>query len=263
MSKSFTLFQRGELSKSVYTKQIVAIVLLLFHCIMWDVIPISHMMPRWLEYDLHLDIDVHIMHRIINLVEMVFYLTAYILLFTTAINKKVKIATGILGLAQLFVGYLVLQLSYLIVDYIGHMEYFYLLRSITCITLCSGYILVLQNSIIKDSQRSWIALLIITTIFTYVFNSSFSYYLDYHKYYSEIFSQHINWFRYISYFFYCIAIVKFVRCGVFDGKSDEESGNTTNYPIAKYIVGIVVPTALMSLLAYLIITNSSEINSMF
>ncbi len=252
MSKSFTLFQRGELSKSVYTKQIVAIALLLLLVLLELLNPIIRraiMSITVLNY-------YYIFRRFLEIV-------SWVLLFTIAINKKVKIATVILGLAQLFVRYLVAPLTYLIRDYIGDMEYSYLLQIIICITLCSGYILVLQNSIIKDSQRSWIALLIITTIFTYVFHSSFIYYLNYHKYYSEIFSQHINWFRYISYFFYCIAIVKFVRCGVFDGKSDEESGNTTNYPIAKYIVGIVVPTALMSLLAYLIITNSSEINSMF
>ena len=130
----------------------------------------------------------------------------------------------------------------------------------------SGLILLLKNTIIKSTDRSLFVMLIVVSIFGVV--QKYCIYMweqnaGSHVMYTLPLGLSGKFLYYIFKIFYCIAIVKLVKCGIFDGKSDEETGNTTNYPIVKYIVGIVVPTALMSLLAYLIITNSSEINSMF
>lgn len=259
MSKSFTLFQRGELTKSVYTRQIVAIVLLLLLVLLGLLDPIIH-------------------RAIMSNTVLSYYgyfaeflkVVSWVLLFTIAINKTSKIATGLIAVEPI-----VRVLIYAIASSAMNPE----IKGVwpicqvisnagSTIVYWSGLILLLKNTIIKSTDRSLFVMLIVISIFGLANLASNMYSL----YMLTTLPNHIhtrllglsgNFLYYIFQIFYCIAIVKLVKCGVFDGKSDEESGNTTNYPIAKYIVGIVIPTALMSLLAYLIITNSSEINSMF
>ena len=260
MSKSFTLFQRGELSKSVYTKQIVAIALLLLLVLLELLDPIFHraiMSNTVLSY----------YGYFADFLKVV----SWVLLFTIAINKTSKIATGLIALAPI-----VRVLTYAIASYAMNHEIKgvwligQVISNASTIVYWSGLILLLKNTIIKSTDRSLFVMLIVMSIFGVVQGVVQKYCI---YMWMQNAGSHVMCtlplglsgvcLYYIFQIFYCIAIVKLVKCGIFDGKSDEESGNTTNYPIAKYIVGIVVPTALMSLLAYLIITNSSEINSMF
>ena len=262
MSKSFTLFQRGELTKSVYTRQIVAIVLLLLLVLLGLLDPIIH-------------------RAIMSNTVLSYYgyfaeflkVVSWVLLFTIAINKTSKIATGLIAVEPI-----VRVLIYAIASSAMNPE----IKGVwpicqvisnagSTIVYWSGLILLLKNTIIKSTDRSLFVMLIVISIFglANLASNMYSLYMlttlpnHIHTRLLGLFGLSGNFLYYIFQIFYCIAIVKLVKCGVFDGKSDEESGNTTNYPIAKYIVGIVIPTALMSLLAYLIITNSSEINSMF
>lgn len=257
MSKSFTLFQRGELSKSVYTKQIVAIALLLLLVLLELLDPIIHraiMSNTVLSY----------YGYFADFLKVV----SWVLLFTIATNKTSKIATGLIALAPI-----VRVLTYAIASYAMNHEIkgVWLICQVisnagSTIVYWSGLILLLKNTIIKSTDRSLFVMLIVMSIFGVVQKYCIYMWMQNagsHVMYTLPLGLSGVCLQYIFQIFYCIAIVKLVKCGIFDGKSDEETGNTINYPIAKYIVGIVVPTALMSLLAYLIINNSSEINSMF